>query len=152
MIERPTRAHRCAESLHEGFRDVVHVVEIADLIPVGDIGRLTAREAGDEVREQARRLLVAPEDVEEAEVDPADSARFAEGLEQLVLLGLVPRVGRARIDGGALVEAHAGFEHPGAPRMDDTLAAESRQLREQRCERRMTNGCARSTRPRSAPY
>ena len=63
--------------MHEGFGDVVDVVEVAHLFPVGDIGRLTAREAGDEYGSEARRPLVAPEDVEEAEIDPVDSTLFA---------------------------------------------------------------------------
>ena len=93
VVERPARALRGAERQREGLGDVVDVVEVAHLIAVRDICRLAVQEPGDEVREQARRHLVAPEDVEETEVDPADRAPFAEAGKQLVLLGFVPCVG-----------------------------------------------------------
>ena len=147
VVEAPQALARSAESQREGLGDVVDVVEVAQLVAVGELGRLAAREPGDEVREQARGLLVAPEDVEEAEVDPVHPRPVSEPRKQLVLLGLVPRVRRSRIHDGALVQAHAGREHPGAAGVDDARAVEPRKLREQRLERSMAD----ASRPRRPP-
>ena len=92
----------------------------------------------DEIRKQAGRLLVPPEDVEEAEVDPVDTRPRLKPRKQLVLLCLVSRVGRARVHDRGLVQAQPGREHPGAAGVE--IARRLRVRQAQRTPTRVERG------------